>query len=116
MLIRFLEQRGYEANQESVRPRILGAAGMLAVDMGHISVDKIPTLGPDNLVAEAQVDSVVAEMRQIVSKIQEERTDSVEEINEDPIVPKHHLDKIETMRNKLNTANEILDRIGGRGI
>ena len=116
LLIRFLEQRGYEANQESVRPRILGAAGMLAVDMGHISVDKIPTLGPDNLVAEAQVDSVVAEMRQIVSKIQEERTDSVEEINEDPIIPKHHLDKIETMRNKLNTANEILDRIGGRGI
>jgi hypothetical protein len=116
LLIRFLEQRGYEANQESVRPRILGAAGMLAVDMGHISVDKIPTLGPDNLVAEAQVDSVVAEMRQIVSKIQEERTDSVEEINEDPIIPKHHLDKIKTMRNKLNTANEILDRIGGRGI
>jgi len=116
LLIRFLEQRGYEANQEEIRPRILGAAGILAVDMGHISADKMPTIGPDNLVAEAQVDSVVAEMRRIVNNMQEERGVSIEEEDKDPTVPKHHLDKIETMRNKLNKANEILDRIGGRGI
>ncbi len=116
LLIRFLEQRGYEANQEPVRPRILGAAGMLAVDMGHISADKIPTLGPENLIAEAQVDSVVAEMQNIVNKMQDERGKSFEEVKEDPVIPKHHLDKIETMRSKLKTANEILDRIGGRGI
>lgn len=116
LLIRFLEQRGYEANQEEIRPRILGAAGMLAVDMGHISADKIPTIGPDNLVAEAQVDSVVAEMRRIINDIQEERGISIKEEEKDPTVPKHHLEKIDVMRNKLNKANEILDRIGGRGI
>ncbi|MAT49169.1 MAG: hypothetical protein CMA27_05000 [Euryarchaeota archaeon] len=116
LLIRFLEQRGYEANQEEIRPRILGAAGMLAVDMGHISADKIPTIGPDNLVAEAQVDSVVAEMRRIINDIQEERGISIKEDEKDPTVPKHHLEKIDVMRNKLNKANEILDRIGGRGI
>tara|TARA_B100000287_G_scaffold55817_1_gene49020 strand:- start:687 stop:2558 length:1872 start_codon:yes stop_codon:yes gene_type:complete len=116
LLIRFLEQRGYEANQEEIRPRILGAAGMLAVDMGHISADKIPTLGPENLVAEAQVDSVVAEMRKIISDIQEERGISIKEEEKDPTIPKHHLEKIDIMRNKLNKANDILDRIGGRGI
>lgn len=116
LLIRFLEQRGYEANQESIRPRILGAAGMLAVDMGHISADKIPTLGPENLVAEAQVDSVVSEMRRIVNKIQEERGVSIKNEEKDPTVPRHHLDKIESMRNKLKAANDILNRIGGRGI
>ncbi|MEE3134513.1 MAG: hypothetical protein VX277_01715 [Candidatus Thermoplasmatota archaeon] len=116
LLIRFLEQRGYEANQEEIRPRILGAAGMLAVDMGHISADKIPTLGPENLVAEAQVDSVVAEMRKIISDMQEERGISIKEEEKDPTIPKHHLEKIDIMRNKLNKANDILDRIGGRGI
>jgi len=116
LLIRFLEQRGYEANQESIRPRILGAAGMLAVDMGHISADKIPTLGPENLVAEAQVDSVVAEMRRIVNNMQEERGISIQEEEKDPTVPRHHLDKIESMRSKLKAANDILNRIGGRGI
>ena len=40
---------------------------MLAVDMGHISADQIPTLGPENLVAEAQVDSVISEIRKIIN-------------------------------------------------
>ena len=116
LLIRFLEQRGYEANQESIRPRILGAAGMLAVDMGHISADQIPTLGPENLVAEAQVDSVISEIRRIVTNVQEERGIILENVEQDPVVPQHHLDKIESMKNKMKLANEILDKIGGRGL
>lgn len=116
LLIRFLEQRGYEANQESIRPRILGAAGMLAVDMGHISADQIPTLGPENLVAEAQVDSVISEIRRIVTNVQEERGIILENEEQDPVVPQHHLDKIESMKNKMKLANEILDKIGGRGL
>ncbi|MAS62157.1 MAG: hypothetical protein CMA34_00535 [Euryarchaeota archaeon] len=116
LLIRFLEQRGYEANQESIRPRILGAAGMLAVDMGHISADQIPTLGPENLVAEAQVDSVISEIRRIVTNVQEERGIILENVEQDPVVPQHHLDKIESMKSKMKLANEILDKIGGRGL
>ena len=116
LLIRFLEQRGYEANQESIRPRILGAAGMLAVDMGHISADQIPTLGPENLVAEAQVDSVISEIRKIINNVQENRGMVSEDIEQDPVVPQHHLDKIESMKSKMKIANEILDRIGGRGL
>ena len=116
LLIRFLEQRGYEANQESIRPRILGAAGMLAVDMGHISADQIPTLGPENLVAEAQVDSVISEIRKIINNVQENRGMVLEDIEQDPVVPQHHLDKIESMKSKMKLANEILDRIGGRGL
>ena len=116
LLIRFLEQRGYEANQEKIRPRILGAAGMLAVDMGHISADQIPTLGPENLVAEAQVDSVISEINRIVKNVQEERGAFFEEAEQDPVVPQHHVDKIKSMKNKMKLANDILDRIGGRGI
>ena len=116
LLIRFLEQRGYEANHESIRPRILGAAGMLAVDMGHISADQIPTLGPENLVAEAQVDSVISEIRKIINNVQENRGMALEDIEQDPVVPQHHLDKIESMKSKMKLANEILDRIGGRGL
>ncbi len=116
LLIRFLEQRGYEANQESIRPRILGAAGMLAVDMGHISADQIPTLGPENLVAEAQVDSVISEIKRIVKNVQEERGAFFEEAEQEPVVPQHHVDKIKSMRNKMKLANDILDRIGGRGL
>ncbi|MBJ23177.1 MAG: hypothetical protein CMB64_00765 [Euryarchaeota archaeon] len=115
LLIRFLEQRGYEANQELIRPRILGAAGMLAMDMGHISADQIPTSGPENLVAEAQMDSVVSEIRRIVRNFEDERGLNVVE-EKDPVIPQHHLDKIESMRHKLNSANEILDRIGGKRI
>ena len=100
----------------SIRPRILGAAGMLAVDMGHISADQIPTLGPENLVAEAQVDSVISEIRKIINNVQENRGMALEDIEQDPVVPQHHLDKIESMKSKMKIANEILDRIGGRGL
>ncbi|RAH16147.1 MAG: hypothetical protein CMB56_001560 [Methanobacteriota archaeon] len=114
LLIRFLEQRGYEANQEEIRPRILGAAGVLGVEMGHISPEKIPNLGPENLVVEAQMDSVISEIKKIVNDFESEKGINIDEDN-DPIIPQHHLDKIDLMRIKLNSADEILDKIGARG-
>ena len=55
-------------------------------------------------------------MRRIVNNMQEERGISIQEEEKDPTVPRHHLDKIESMRSKLKAANDILNRIGGRGI
>ncbi len=69
LLIRFLERRGWDANQTEVRPRILAAAGILAAEMGYVSAEDIPALPTVMSLDNEKVSEVVDSMRDILSEM-----------------------------------------------
>ena len=69
LLIRFLERRGWNANQTEVRPRLLAAAGILAAEMGYVSIEDIPSLPTVISLDNEKVSEVVDSMRDILSEM-----------------------------------------------
>ncbi|MBT4058965.1 MAG: hypothetical protein HOE69_01485 [Euryarchaeota archaeon] len=69
LLIRFLERRGWNPNQQEVRPRLLAAAGVLAAEMGYVRPEDIPAL-PTSISLDAdKVSEVVDSMRDILTEM-----------------------------------------------
>ncbi|MBO58253.1 MAG: hypothetical protein CMA77_04585 [Euryarchaeota archaeon] len=69
LLIRFLERRGWDANQTEVRPRLLAAAGILAAEMGYVAIEDIPALPTIISLDNEKVSEVVDSMREILSEM-----------------------------------------------
>jgi hypothetical protein len=67
LLIRFLERRGWDANQPEVRPRLLASAGILAAEMGYVDVADIPVLPTAISLDSEKVSEVVDSMREILA-------------------------------------------------
>jgi|TARA_B100000315_G_C14575653_1_gene587756 hypothetical protein len=67
LLIRFLERRGWDANQSEVRPRLLAAAGILAAEMGYVDAADIPVLPTAISLDTEKVSEVVDSMREILA-------------------------------------------------
>ena len=69
LMIRFLERRGWDANQTEVRPRLLAAAGILAAEMGYVAIEDIPALPTIISLDNERVSEVVDSMREILSEM-----------------------------------------------
>lgn len=67
LLIRFLERRGWDANQTEVRPRLLASAGILAAEMGYVDAADIPVLPTAISLDTEKVSEVVDSMREILA-------------------------------------------------
>ena len=64
--IRFLERRGWDANHPEVRPRIIAAAGDLAVEMGYISEAEMPTVPGQFALDPERVSDVVETLNDVL--------------------------------------------------
>ena len=69
LLIRFLERRGWDANQTEVRPRLLAAAGILAAEMGYLDVADIPSLPTTISLDNEKVSEVLESMREVLTEM-----------------------------------------------
>ncbi len=108
LMIRFLERRGWDANHPEVRPRLIAAAGVLAVEMGYISEAEMPTLPGQIALDPERVSDVVDTLNDVLESFGKKPARSVEELDE---MDAEDVDEIESARRTLDSADAILDRL-----
>ena len=108
LMIRFLERRGWDANHPEVRPRLIAAAGVLAVEMGYISEAEMPTLPGQIALDPERVSDVVDTLNDVLESFGKKPARSVEELNE---IDVDDIDEMESARRTLDSADAILDRL-----
>ena len=108
LMIRFLERRGWDANHPEVRPRLIAAAGVLAVEMGYISEAEMPTLPGQIALDPERVSDVVDTLNDVLESFGKKPARTVEELNE---IDEEDIDEIESARKTLDSADAILDRL-----
>ena len=108
LMIRFLERRGWDANHPEVRPRLIAAAGVLAVEMGYISEAEMPTLPGQIALDPERVSDVVDTLNDVLESFGKKPARSVEELNE---IDVEDIDEMESARRTLDSADAILDRL-----
>ena len=108
LMIRFLERRGWDANHPEVRPRLIAAAGVLAVEMGYISEAQMPTLPGQIALDPERVSDVVDTLNDVLESFGKKPARSVEELNE---IDEEDIDEMESARRTLDSADAILDRL-----
>ena len=108
LMIRFLERRGWDANHPEVRPRLIAAAGVLAVEMGYISEAEMPTLPGQIALDPERVSDVVDTLNDVLESFGKKPARTVEELNE---IDEEDIDEMESARKTLDSADAILDRL-----
>ena len=108
LMIRFLERRGWDANHPEVRPRLIAAAGVLAVEMGYISEAEMPTLPGQIALDPERVSDVVDTLNDVLESFGKKPARSVEELDEMDV---EDVNEIESARRTLDSADAILDRL-----
>ena len=108
LMIRFLERRGWDANHPEVRPRIIAASGVLAVEMGYISESEMPTLPGQIALDPERVSDVVETLNDVLESFGKKPARSVEELDE---IEAEDVNEIESARRTLDSADAILDRL-----
>ena len=108
-MIRFLERRGWDANHPEVRPRLIAAAGALAVEMGYISENDMPTLPGQIALDPERVTNVVETLNEVLESFGRKPARTVEELDE--IQDDEGADEAEIARRTLDAADAVLDRL-----
>ena len=109
LMIRFLERRGWDANHPEVRPRLIAAAGALAVEMGYISENDMPTLPGQIALDPERVTNVVETLNEVLESFGRKPARTVEELDE--IQDDEGADEAEIARRTLDAADAVLDRL-----
>ena len=109
LMIRFLERRGWDANHPEVRPRLIAAAGALAVEMGYISENDMPTLPGQIALDPERVTNVVETLNEVLESFGRKPARTVEELDE--IQDDERADEAEIARRTLDAADAVLDRL-----
>ena len=108
LMIRFLERRGWDANHPEVRPRLIAAAGALAVEMGYISEDQMPTLPGQIALDPERVTNVVETLNEVLESFGRKPARTVEELDNND---EEDVDEAEVARRTLDAADAVLDRL-----
>ncbi len=108
LMIRFLERRGWDANHPEVRPRLIAAAGALAVEMGYISEDQMPTLPGQIALDPERVTNVVETLNEVLESFGRKPARTVEELDNNE---EENVDEAEVARRTLDAADAVLDRL-----
>ncbi|MAV07198.1 MAG: hypothetical protein CMA29_04830 [Euryarchaeota archaeon] len=108
LMVRFLERRGWDVNHPEVRPRLIAAAGVLAVEMGYISEAEMPTLPGQIALDPERVSDVVDTLNDVLESFGKKPARTVEELNE---IDEEDIDEMESARKTLDSADAILDRL-----
>ena len=109
LMIRFLERRGWDSNHPEVRPRLIAAAGALAVEMGYISENEMPTLPGQIALDPERVTNVVETLNEVLESFGRKPARTVEEL--DDIEDDKEADEAEIARRTLDAADAVLDRL-----
>ena len=109
LMIRFLERRGWDANHPEVRPRLIAAAGALAVEMGYISENEMPTLPGQIALDPERVTNVVETLNEVLESFGRKPARTVEEL--DDVEDDKEADEAEIARRTLDAADAVLDRL-----
>ncbi|CAI8223222.1 MAG: Uncharacterised protein [Methanobacteriota archaeon] len=109
LMIRFLERRGWDANHPEVRPRLIAAAGALAVEMGYISEDQMPTLPGQIALDPERVTNVVETLNEVLESFGRKPARTVEELDKNS--EEGVADEAEVARRTLDAADAVLDRL-----
>lgn len=109
LMIRFLERRGWDSNHPEVRPRLIAAAGVLAVEMGYISEEEMPTLPGQIALDPERVTNVVETLNEVLESFGRKPARTVEEL--DDIENEDAADEAEIARRTLDAADAVLDRL-----
>ena len=112
LVIRFLENKGYEVNDVELRPRVLAAAGVIGAELGHISPADIPRLAPGILVDDTQMDSIITDLKRLANQFRgpQAETISTPEIEVGEAVADAN-DRIGEMKAKIDGIDELLSRL-----
>ncbi len=114
-VVRMLERKGYAINTPELRPRILAAAGVLALELGYITTDDAPRLPTGLTVDERQLAQVVNHLNQLADKMAGDNEEEVIEDGQFEKEAKLH-EQSETMsrlRTKLDSADRLMRRLQG---
>jgi len=113
LVIRFLENRGYEVNTADLRPRILACAGIIGAELGFISPAEIPRIAPGVMISDTQVDAIVTELKALAEafKPKSDEPADVEEILAESVSDAS--ERVNSARGKIDAIDELLARLRG---
>ena len=112
LVIRFLENKGYEVNDADLRPRVLAAAGVIGAELGHISPADIPRLAPGILVDDTQMDSIITDLKRLANQFRGPQAEAITtpEIEVGEAVADAN-DRIGEIKAKIDGIDELLARL-----
>lgn len=113
LVIRFLENRGYEVNTADLRPRILACAGIIGAELGFISPAEIPRIAPGVMISDTQVDAIVSELKALAEAF---KPKSDEPADEEEVLAESVSDaseRVNSARGKIDAIDELLARLRG---
>ncbi len=112
LVIRFLENKGYEVNDAELRPRVLAAAGVIGAELGHISPADIPRLAPGVLVDDTQMDSIITDLKRLAHQFRGPQAEKITspEIEIGEAVADAN-DRIGEIKSKIDGIDELLARL-----
>jgi hypothetical protein len=113
LVIRFLENRGYEVNTADLRPRILACAGIIGAELGFISPAEIPRIAPGVMISDTQVDAIVTELKALAEAF---KPKSDEPADEEKVLAESVSDaseRVSSARGKIDAIDELLARLRG---
>lgn len=67
LIMTYLERRGLEVNTPELRPRVMACVGVLAAELGLISLSEIPRLAPGLRISDDQIDDIVHELQSLAA-------------------------------------------------
>ena len=112
LIIRFLENKGYDVNNAELRPRVIAAAGVVGAELGYISPSEIPRIAPGIKVSDTEVDSIISDLRRLAQQFKAK--DEEIEVDEDLELAESvadAADRVNSLRTKINGVDDLLARL-----
>jgi len=115
LIIRFLENKGYDVNTTDLRPKIVACAGILGAELGFISASEIPKIAPGVLVTDHEVDSIIHELKHLAQAFKPAEQKSIE--SEPEILEAEETiaasQRVQQAKSNLDRVDQLLNRLGG---
>jgi len=113
LIMTYLERRGLEVNTADLRPRVMACAGVLAAEMGLISLSEIPRLAPGLRVSDDQIDDIVHELQSLAAsfRVPVGRDEDPEDASTPPAARDGRDRRVDGAKAMVDRADAVLSRM-----
>ncbi len=117
LMVRMLEERKYAVNTPEIRPRVLAAAGVLAVELGYLSRENAPRLPTGITMDEHQLAQVVSNLKDLADKFGSDR-EAIKDLNQhdssiDDDAYSEARKGLHEIRERMSKADHLMQRLRG---
>ena len=92
----------------------MAAAGIIGSELGFISPSEIPRIAPGVIISETEVDSIVTELKSLADTFRiKDKDTGVEELLESEEDISVAVDRLKSVKERIDHVDEVLSRLRG---